>query len=111
MIEEAMRRQDAAEWQRRFVTAGIPGAIVATVAEAFAHEQVAARSMLLVLPDPLHAGGVRVAGRPITFCTAPAVPVTVAPLPGADTASVAAECGVPLPHDPVPRLRDGSLGG
>jgi hypothetical protein len=78
-----------------FVEAGIPGATVATVAEAFAHQQVAARSMLLVLPDDLHAQGVRVACRPIQFSTAPTVPVRGAPLPGTDTASVAAEFGLP----------------
>lgn len=99
VIEEAMRGQDAAEWQRRFVAAGIPGATVATVAEAFEHEQVAARSMLLVLPDDLHTQGVRVAGRPIHFSTAPAVPVHGAALPGADTAAVAAEFGAPLPQN------------
>ena len=110
LIEDAMRRQDAAEWQRRFVAESIPGATVATVAEAFAHEQVAARSMLMVLPDDLHAQGVRVAGRPITFSTTPAVPVRGAPLAGTDTASVAAEFGVPFPYHPVPSLREGSLG-
>jgi crotonobetainyl-CoA:carnitine CoA-transferase CaiB-like acyl-CoA transferase len=98
MIEVAMLRHDAAEWQRRFAEAGIPGATVATVAEAFACEQVAARSMLLMLPDQLHADGVRVAGTPIKFSTAPAAPVRGAPLPGTDTVSIATEFGLPLPR-------------
>jgi crotonobetainyl-CoA:carnitine CoA-transferase CaiB-like acyl-CoA transferase len=98
MIEVAMLRHDAAEWQRRFAEAGIPGATVATVAEAFAYEQVAARSMLLTLPDQLHAEGVCVAGMPIKFSTAPAAPVRGAPLPGTDTLSIATEFGLPLPR-------------
>jgi crotonobetainyl-CoA:carnitine CoA-transferase CaiB-like acyl-CoA transferase len=97
-IEMAMRARPAAEWQTRFTAAGLPGAIVSTVGEAFAHEQARARDMVLTLPDAVVPGGVQVAGRALKFARRAAPPALGAPLPGADTAAVAAELGLAVPQ-------------
>ncbi len=81
MVSQAMRQQDADEWQRRFVALGIPGAKVVDIAEAFEHPHVALRDMLMGF-DPAHpiARHVKVAGNPVRFAGAAAP--RFAPMPG-----------------------------
>lgn len=88
-VSAAMRAQTADEWQRRFVAAGIPGAKVVDIAEAFEHPHVALRGMLAGF-DPGHpiARHVKVAGNPIKFVGAPQAAFEPVPGLGAQTRSV-----------------------
>jgi crotonobetainyl-CoA:carnitine CoA-transferase CaiB-like acyl-CoA transferase len=63
-VGDAIARRDASEWQERCIAAGIPGATVYTVREAFGHPHVALRNMLVGFEHPLGAG-LKVAGDPI----------------------------------------------
>ena len=63
-VGAAVARRDAEDWQQRFIAAGIPGATVRTVREAFAHPHVALRNMLAGFNHPLGAN-LKVAGDPI----------------------------------------------
>jgi formyl-CoA transferase len=91
LIEEQMLTADAATWEARFHQARLPGAAVVTVSEAFAGEQVAARDMRVVLDDPVHPGGVSVAGQPVKLSAYRAQKFRPAPVSGADTVAVRAE--------------------
>ena len=63
-VSEAIGSRDAEQWQERFIAAGIPGATVYTVREAFAHPHVALRNMLVGFDHPL-GQSLKVAGDPI----------------------------------------------
>jgi crotonobetainyl-CoA:carnitine CoA-transferase CaiB-like acyl-CoA transferase len=87
LVSEALSRETADEWQRRFVALGIPGAKVVNIREAFDHPHVALRHMLVGFgPDanPL-ARRIQVAGNPIRFAGASAPAFTPVPGLGADT--------------------------
>lgn len=86
-VGAAMQAQDADEWQRRFVAAGIPGAKVQGIADAFGHPHVALRDMLVGFEHPLGAR-LRVAGDPIRLSDHQAAPMRAAPGLGADTVEV-----------------------
>ncbi len=86
-VTAALQAHDAAEWQRRFVAAGIPGAKMMTIPEAFAHPHVALRDMLVGFGHPV-AAGVKVAGNPIKLSAHPFAGFAVPPGLGADTAAV-----------------------
>ncbi|MCW2495295.1 MAG: hypothetical protein JWQ77_1219 [Jatrophihabitans sp.] len=99
MLVEAMRAQDVAVWKSRFFEAKLPGAGVATIAEAFAHEQAVAREMRLDLSDPVFPGGVAVAASPLRLSRTGPSQARPAPRAGTDTEAVAAELGVDLPAE------------
>lgn len=86
-VSAAMRQGDAEEWQRRFVAAGIPGAKVAGIAEAFAHPHVALRDMLAGFEHPI-GGRLKVAGDPVKLSAHPHAGFRHAPGLGADTRAV-----------------------
>ena len=86
-VAAAMQAADADDWQRRFVAAGIPGAKVATIPEAFAHPHVALRDMLVGFEHPV-GSRLRVAGDPIKLSAHGATPMRAAPGLGADTVAV-----------------------
>lgn len=92
LVAEAMLKESADEWQRRFVKLGIPGAKVVNIAEAFEHPHVALRDMLVGF-DASHpvARHVKVAGNPIRFRNAPAPRFTPLPGLGADSRRVLSE--------------------
>ena len=62
-ITEELKRDDAVNWVRRLVPLGVVAAAVATVEEALATEQTAARNMIvdIVTPD----GTIRAVGNPV----------------------------------------------
>jgi CoA:oxalate CoA-transferase len=72
-IAAALRVRPAAEWLARLERAGVPCAPVNTVAEAVRSPQVAAREMVIGIPDPT-LGTLWVAGNPIKLAGVPDTP-------------------------------------
>ncbi len=72
-VAAALRAQPAAEWLARLERAGVPCAPVNTVAEAVRSPQVAARDMVMGIPDPT-LGTLWVAGNPIKLADVPGTP-------------------------------------
>lgn len=70
LVSEAIAERDADEWQKLFVEAGIPGAKVLTIPEAFDHPHVALRDMLVSFDHPL-GSRLKVAGNPIKLSRHP----------------------------------------
>jgi CoA:oxalate CoA-transferase len=85
-MERILRGRSAAQWESLFAQAGVPCAIVATVAEAIELPQVLDRNMIVT------AGGIRMAGNPIKISSL-ADPPTRKPAPAldADGARIRAE--------------------
>ncbi len=86
-VAAAMATADADAWQARFVAAGIPGAKVASIPEAFAHPHVALRDMLVGFDHPVGAR-LKVAGDPMKRSAHPRRGFRAAPGLGADTVAV-----------------------
>lgn len=63
-VGQVIGQRDASEWQERFIAAGIPGATVYTVREAFGHPHVELRNMLVGFDHPT-GRALKVAGDPI----------------------------------------------
>ncbi|MCC7426935.1 MAG: CoA transferase [Alphaproteobacteria bacterium] len=89
-VTKAMLTEDADEWQRRFVAAGIPGAKVASIEEAFSHPHVALRDMLVSFDHPIGAR-LKVAGSPVKLSAHPHAGYRAAPGLGADTQAILRE--------------------
>lgn len=81
-VTAALRAHPAAEWLERFERAGIACAPVNSVADAVRNPQVAARHMVLRIPDPA-IGDLAVAGNPIKLAGVPD-PETRRPPPDLD---------------------------
>jgi crotonobetainyl-CoA:carnitine CoA-transferase CaiB-like acyl-CoA transferase len=97
-VTAAMQAADADDWQRRFVAAGIPGAKVATIPEAFAHPHVALRDMLVGFDHPIGAR-LKVAGDPVKLSDHPGAAFRAPPGLGADTLAVLRDLlGLPDPE-------------
>jgi crotonobetainyl-CoA:carnitine CoA-transferase CaiB-like acyl-CoA transferase len=84
LVGEAMLTRSADEWQKHFVDAGIPGAKVLTIPEAFSHPHVALRNMLVGFDHPM-GRNLKVAGDPIKMSAHPFLGFRHAPGLGADT--------------------------
>jgi crotonobetainyl-CoA:carnitine CoA-transferase CaiB-like acyl-CoA transferase len=93
LVEPSFLTREAEEWQRLYVEMGLPGAVVLSIAEAFQHPQVLARSMRLRIPDDEFPGGIEVANAPLRFSQSGQAAAALAPVPGRDTKAVAAEVG------------------
>jgi crotonobetainyl-CoA:carnitine CoA-transferase CaiB-like acyl-CoA transferase len=104
LVEEAMATRRADEWQQRFVEAGIPGAKVLTIPEAFEHPHVALRNMLVSFDHPM-GRNLKVAGDPIKMSAHPFQGFRHAPGLGADTETVLREI-LKLEASEVQSLRD-----
>lgn len=102
-VAQAMLAADADEWQRRFVAAGIPGAKVATIAEAFEHPHVALRDMLASFDHPI-GRRLQVAGDPVKLGAHPSAGFRAAPGLGADTRTVLRDL-LGLPDEACEALR------
>ena len=63
-VGEVIATRDAEDWQTRFIEAGIPGATVRPIREAFSHPHVALRDMLVGFDHPI-GRHLKVAGDPI----------------------------------------------
>jgi crotonobetainyl-CoA:carnitine CoA-transferase CaiB-like acyl-CoA transferase len=69
-VAEVIATRDAEDWQARFLQAGIPGATVRSIREAFAHPHVALRNMLVGFDHPV-GKHLQVAGDPIKLSAHP----------------------------------------
>ena len=78
---EVIATRDAEDWQARFIEAGIPGATVRPIREAFDHPHVALRDMLVGFDHPI-GRHLKVAGDPIKLSGH--AHATFAPAPGLD---------------------------
>ncbi|MFJ9390862.1 CaiB/BaiF CoA transferase family protein [Nocardioides sp. NPDC101246] len=111
LVEPSFLERTAKEWEALYYSLKLPGAVVLTVNEAFAHPQAIARGMRLQLSDPDVTGGViEVANAPLKFSATPELAPAGAPLPGGDTTAVAEEFGLQAPDvqvaAPSARWRD-----
>ncbi len=85
-MEELLRSRTAAEWESVLAEAGVPCAVVGTVAEAVNNPQLRDRNMIVT------AGGIRMAGNPIKLSTLSDSPArTPAPELDADGARIRVE--------------------
>jgi CoA:oxalate CoA-transferase len=85
-MEEILRSRSATEWERVFAEAGVPCAVVATVAEGVKNPQLGSRNMIV------SAGRIRMAGNPIKISTLADPPARKpAPELDADGARIRAE--------------------
>jgi CoA:oxalate CoA-transferase len=69
-LEPLLARHGAADWLAKLEAASVPCAPVQTVAEAVRHPQVAARRMVVGIPDPA-IGTLWVAGNPVKIADVP----------------------------------------
>jgi crotonobetainyl-CoA:carnitine CoA-transferase CaiB-like acyl-CoA transferase len=86
-VGETIATRDAEDWQERFIEAGIPGATVRSIPEAFRHPHVAERRMLVSFDHPL-GSRLKVAGNPIKLSRHADARFSPAPSLGADTRRV-----------------------
>ena len=85
-MEELLRSRTATDWESVFAEAGVPCAIVGTIAEAVNNPQLAVRNMIVT------AAGIRMAGNPIKLSTLADPPARKpAPELDADGARIRAE--------------------
>lgn len=104
LVEAAMRSRTADAWQEMFVEAGLPGAAVRTIPEAFDHPHVALRDMLVGFEHPL-GRRLKVAGSPLKLSRHPFAGFRHAPALGEDTRTILATMGG-LREAELDRLRD-----
>lgn len=99
LVEPSFLERTAKEWEELYYSLKLPGAVVLSVGEAFAHPQALARGMRVQLSDPdVNGGVIEVADAPLKFSAVPELGPASAPLPGGDTALVAAEFGLQAPE-------------
>ncbi|MCC5986181.1 MAG: CoA transferase [Pararhodobacter sp.] len=87
LVEAAMIERIADDWQKLFVGAGLPGAAVRTIPEAFSHPHVALRDMLVSFDHPL-GRRLQVAGSPVKLSRHPFAGFRHAPALGEDTRTI-----------------------
>ncbi|MCU1483037.1 MAG: CoA transferase [Subtercola sp.] len=111
VVEPSFLARTADDWQSEYFEANLPGAVVLTTSEAFSQPQALARGMRITIPDDEITGGIEVANSPLKFSVSAPVPPLGAPIPGRDTAAVAAEFGLtaPLVEVDSPAARWGRL--
>ncbi|MEX5635419.1 CaiB/BaiF CoA transferase family protein [Parafrankia sp. FMc2] len=110
LVEPSFLVRTAAEWEELYFSLKLPGATVLSVNEAFSHPQTLARGMRIRMSDHDVETGIEVANAAIRFGAAPSLAPAGAPIPGRDTALVAAEFGLVAPDvdvkAPSQRWRD-----
>ncbi|WP_436534305.1 CaiB/BaiF CoA transferase family protein [Actinoplanes sp. HUAS TT8] len=85
LLNAALSKRPAAEWERELSAAGVPAARILTVAQAVAAEQVAQRGFFADLPFPAaldREDALRVSGNGVLFDGEPLVPVAGPPVLG-----------------------------
>ncbi|GAA1948207.1 hypothetical protein GCM10009798_04220 [Nocardioides panacihumi] len=97
LVEPSFLNRTAAEWEAMYFSLKLPGAVILSIGEAFAHPQALARGMRIRLSDHDIVGGIEVANTPIKLSAAPDLVAASSPTPGADTALVAVEFGLDTP--------------
>jgi crotonobetainyl-CoA:carnitine CoA-transferase CaiB-like acyl-CoA transferase len=87
VIEDLMRCQTTADWERRLLSAGVPHAPVWNYADLFAHPQAAARGLRVAVRDP-SGRPVELVGSPFHISGADLPPPTMPPALGQDNEQV-----------------------
>jgi formyl-CoA transferase/CoA:oxalate CoA-transferase len=92
LLEAELSRHDSSEWAELLDAAGVPCAPIATVDEALASPQAAAREMVAELDHPT-VGRLRTVGSPLKLSGTPTRIRTAPPVLGQHTDEVLAETG------------------
>ena len=103
LVAAAVVTRTAEDWQARFIEAGIPGAPVRSIREAFDHPHVAMRNMLPTFDHPV-GRHVHVGGNPVKLSSHPEKGMTGAPGLGEHTQAVLTRL-LNLPDERVLALR------
>lgn len=98
LVEPSFLRKTATEWEARYFSLKLPGAIVLSIGEAFSHTQAMARNMRIRVSDHDVTDGIEVANTPLKFSKGSPLATVGAPMAGADTASIAAMLGLDAPE-------------
>ena len=110
-LEEIFAERTRAEWEQFAAAHDCCLEVVRELDEALAGEQVAAREMVVDVPQPGAAGAVRALGTPVKLSRTPAQADRLpAPAPGQHTRELLAEAG--YSEAQISRLiEEGALGG
>jgi crotonobetainyl-CoA:carnitine CoA-transferase CaiB-like acyl-CoA transferase len=97
LVEPSFLAHTGAEWEALYFKHKLPGAVILSIGEAFAHPQAVAREMRMLVSDHDFTDGISVANSALKFSACGDVPPHGAPIPGGDTEAVAREFGVDVP--------------
>ena len=103
-LDAYFAKRTTAEWIAALEAVGVPAGPVLSIAEMHAHQQTAARDMVIETEHP-HAGRVKAIGMPVKFSGAPGGRSRPAPLYGEHSREVLAEHGYTA--DEIGRLISG----
>ncbi len=92
LIGQLIAKNTAANWEDKLNARGVPATIVNKLDKVVAHEQVAARDMIVEMQSP-SAGPIKMAGLPIKFSQTPGSLRSAPPALGAETRAVLARAG------------------
>jgi formyl-CoA transferase/CoA:oxalate CoA-transferase len=92
LIGQLIAKDTAANWEDTLIARGVPATIVNKLDKVVAHEQVAARDMIVEMQSP-SAGPIKMAGLPIKFSQTPGSLRSAPPALGAETRAVLARAG------------------
>jgi len=90
LLESVLRTRDAADWQQRLATTGIPTGTVRTVGAALRSPEATARNMVTTVQHP-KAGPLQLVASPIRMSGTPVVEPSAPPLLGQHTREVLLE--------------------
>ncbi|MES2973774.1 MAG: CaiB/BaiF CoA-transferase family protein [Pseudomonadota bacterium] len=93
LLKDALRTRDAADWQQRLSSTGIPTGTVRTVGKALQSPEAVARGMVSTVQHP-KAGALKMVSSPIRMSGTPVRTPVAPPLLGEHTDEVLAELGI-----------------
>jgi crotonobetainyl-CoA:carnitine CoA-transferase CaiB-like acyl-CoA transferase len=93
LLKEVLRTRDAADWQRRLGSTGIPTGTVRSVGQALQSQEARARAMVVTVEHP-KAGPLKLVASPIRMSGTPVRVPSPPPLLGEHTLQVLAELGI-----------------
>jgi crotonobetainyl-CoA:carnitine CoA-transferase CaiB-like acyl-CoA transferase len=93
VLKEVLRTRDAADWQRRLGSTGIPTGTVRSVGQALQSQEARARAMVVTVEHP-KAGPLKLVASPIRMSGTPVRVPSPPPLLGEHTLQVLAELGI-----------------
>jgi len=93
LLKDVLRTRDAADWQQRLSSTGIPTGTVRTVGKALQSPEATARGMVSTVQHP-KAGPLKIMSSPIRMSGTPVRTPSAPPLLGEHTDEVLAELGI-----------------